>query len=96
MESDCFVHVIKYIVPNDNLYVVSQCTLMNLAEFILSQFTFFSAKKNSNLFTTKMLGVSPFEKVEVDLYDLHSSKSQFGSKEEIRQHNTHIYQMVSH
>lgn len=75
MESDCFVHIIKYVIPNNNLYVVSQCTLMNLAEFILSQFTFFSAKKNSNLFSTKMLGVNPFDKIDVDLYDLHSSKS---------------------
>ena len=50
VESDCFVHILKYVIPNNNLYVISQCVLQSLKEFISAQFSFFANNKNSKLF----------------------------------------------
>ena len=49
LESDCFVHIIEYVINNNNLYIISQQCQQSLREFIEAQFTFVAAKKNKVL-----------------------------------------------
>jgi hypothetical protein len=109
LESDCFVHIIKYSISNDNLYVVSQLCQQSLREFLEAQFIFVMPQKQKGLFdsnntrnavnkTTGRSQLTLFNEQEQlpDLYDLHSNSSHLGSSEEERQHNAHMYLLVSH
>lgn len=87
-DSDCFIHIIKYIIQNNNLYVISQQCLQSLKEYITEQFRFVERNKNTVLFQSK-------EKYPIDVYDLNNGNSIFGKHEAERQANAHMYLLVS-
>ena len=89
-DSDCFIHIIKYITHNNNLYVVSQQCLTSLKDYVQDSFHFVETGKQRN----SVLFTGP-DKYPIDFYDLNNANSPLGKTETLRQANAHFYFLVS-